>query len=136
MFIPSIFSSPAGASLQLVPNSQFTILSPSYLSHKSYNSQFPAAFVLLYKIAIVIVFKRPTMPFFLAAHILLLCARAALSLFIFCIEEVACLVALAPLLATVAKGSVLKSSTISLSHKIIFEIFCGVFCYLLIVRGL
>jgi hypothetical protein len=61
-------------------------------------------------------------------HILPLCARAALSLFIFCIEEVTCLIALAPLLATVAKGSVLKSSTISLSHKIIFEIFCGVFC--------
>ena len=35
--------SPAGASLQLVPNSQFTILSPSYLSHlshPSHNSKF------------------------------------------------------------------------------------------------
>ena len=30
--------SPAGASLQLVPNSEFTILSPSYLSHSSYLS--------------------------------------------------------------------------------------------------
>ena len=30
--------SPAGASLQLVPNSQFTILSPSYLSHLSHLS--------------------------------------------------------------------------------------------------
>ena len=27
---------PAGASLQLVPNSEFTILSPSYLSHSSH----------------------------------------------------------------------------------------------------
>ena len=31
---------PAGASLQLVPNSEFTILSPSYLSHSSHNSKF------------------------------------------------------------------------------------------------
>ena len=30
--------SPAGASLQLVPNSEFTILSPSYLSHSFYLS--------------------------------------------------------------------------------------------------
>ena len=34
----SILNSPAGASLQLVPNSEFTILSPSYLSHSSYLS--------------------------------------------------------------------------------------------------
>ncbi|EKY10776.1 hypothetical protein HMPREF9075_00915 [Capnocytophaga sp. oral taxon 332 str. F0381] len=35
----------------------------SHLSHPSDNSQFPAAFVLLYKVAIVIVFKRPAVPF-------------------------------------------------------------------------
>ena len=33
----SILNFPAGASLQLVPNSEFTILSPSHLSHLSHN---------------------------------------------------------------------------------------------------
>ena len=34
----SILNFPAGASLQLVPNSEFTILSPSHLSHLSHLS--------------------------------------------------------------------------------------------------
>ena len=39
-FVKILTRTPAGASLQLVPNSQFTILYPSYLSHPSHNSEF------------------------------------------------------------------------------------------------